>query len=1037
MGILTRFTLRSLARNRARTAVSVIGIALSCALITAIFTTVTSIGGGLLQRTLELSGSWQVMSPRVSDSLATSLQDNSHVTNLALGRELGSARLSDQAADTLGTYLTVKSLPASTKGDADATGERGTEHIGLTQLPEMKAGAAPADASQVMLPSHMQGTVLDGTGASSEGALTVGSVLTLELGDRVLVDEQGREYTLSSTSSYQAANSSAYGDDQDVSEELRNVRTRTFTVSGFYDNPGYWSLSGEFVGTAAGTCLISGPIATSSAATPVANTDAAGADLSRDGFIFALMTCDFTSYADLDGWATAHFASSTAWNTIQGSGASLGNSQDSDGYILNTDLLRYQGMTEGRAIWDTLWQLAAILTGVVMAASVSLIYTSFAISVTERMRQFGLLSGIGASKRQLRCTVIAEAIAMGCAGIPLGLALGVAGTAVTLHYTQAGFASMLGTNGGVTLAVSPAALGISAAIALVTLFISAWVPALRAGRVSAIDAIRQARTVREGRLRGRLGGHIAQRLFGVPGLVAHRNLTRSGSRGRIVVASLAVSVALVITCGVIDAYMRPLAGVASRAGGSQDDITLHLGSEGSSDGADVSASFAQTAEALARKAAALEGVSMNSLTLNGTAEAVIPAGLYTQETRDHLTQSDDTTSYSIPTGTGTDELAAYPDVQATGDWVGTLGITYLPDADWSAYLEQLGLDKAAYTDPANPRAIVYNAYEDTMGERYVSLTPWAKAGTIETLCFGDGSSGYPVREGYMCMGIGEDSRGSLVVRYLKLDYSDEGYTTAAKDEQGNYVVEEVPASEFDVRRQQLEIGVLADQQPAGLSSAYMGFPTVYLPASALATHSVGAGGTLTATSASYGFAADDDREAQTQLESLASELSAQSAEAGHPLNYNVYNQAANTRDNANMAALVQLFVLLFSAITMLIALANVFNTLTNSIILRTREFAVLKSAGMGMRAFGAMIVYECASYAWRGLAAGLVLGMGVSVLMWRAMEISFLGISVAVPWAYIGIAVVGAACVLGLSCLYALRRSHAQNVVEALRQDAL
>ncbi len=71
-------------------------------------------------------------------------------------------------------------------------------------------------------------------------------------------------------------------------------------------------------------------------------------------------------------------------------------------------LMRYQGMTDDRSIWGTLYPLAFILSAVVIGASISLIYNSFAIAVSERTRQFGLLSSLGASKRQLRRTVYAR-----------------------------------------------------------------------------------------------------------------------------------------------------------------------------------------------------------------------------------------------------------------------------------------------------------------------------------------------------------------------------------------------------------------------------------------------------------------------------------------------------------------------------------------------------------------------------------------------------------------------------------------------------
>lgn len=64
-GIFTRFTLRSLAQNRVRTAVTVVGIALSTALLAAVLTSVASVQQGLLERTMVTEGSWHVYSPDV------------------------------------------------------------------------------------------------------------------------------------------------------------------------------------------------------------------------------------------------------------------------------------------------------------------------------------------------------------------------------------------------------------------------------------------------------------------------------------------------------------------------------------------------------------------------------------------------------------------------------------------------------------------------------------------------------------------------------------------------------------------------------------------------------------------------------------------------------------------------------------------------------------------------------------------------------------------------------------------------------------
>ena len=127
----------------------------------------------------------------------------------------------------------------------------------------------------------------------------------------------------------------------------------------------------------------------------------------------------------------------------------------------------------------------------------------------------------------------------------------------------------------------------------------------------------------------------------------------------------------------------------------------------------------------------------------------------------------------------------------------------------------------------------------------------------------------------------------------------------------------------------------------------------------------------------------------------------------------------------------------FSIIMALIAVANVFNTLANSIILRTREFAVLKSVGMGNRAFARMLTYECVSYAVRGLLIGLAAAAAVAWALHQATAMTFAGTTFSLPWSYVGAAVGVVLAVLALSVAYALARARAGSIVEALRDDAI
>jgi putative ABC transport system permease protein len=888
MGIIGSFTLRNLRKNRARSIVSIIGIALSCALVTAIFTTVTSIQGAIVQRELELSGGWEVSFSGLSADAAADLASDKSVRSAAVGYELGCAALNDETGYSC---LAVRSLPEKTAGSTDAFCTRGSGDTALATIPELKAGRLPEAEGEIALPEALVDALAYAPGVTcSTDAVELGSTVTLTLN----------------------ANGDADAD------TYAATQSRSYTVVGIISSQGADN-AGEICGASYSTVAL------------VAAEDATEASAGTTAY--ALVETNLSSYSQISAWADG----------ISESGATL-----------HSDLLRDKGMTPDRVLhpfYSTLWAFAGILVAIVMIASVSLVYTSFAISVTERTRQLGLLSGIGASARQLRRSVIAEALMLGAVGIPVGIALGVGGTAITLVVAQPLFASIISAT-SFNLCVDWRVLLLAVAISLVTLLISASVPALRASRVSAVDTMRQTNTVRVRKHRGRIGGRVAQALFGVPGLVAHRNLTRSSSRSRVVVASLAVSVMLVVTCGCIDAYMDPVINVAT--GGNYPEGTAIVCGLYTTDTVADSLAFAGAYADFASEAASVEGVTAQTGCVHGNVTATIPESMVSDEARGFLSTADD----------GTASLCVY----------------YIDDAEWRSYVSKLGLSEAQYCNSEVPLAIGVSTFLSSKDGRYVTLEKALSTGTVTLHSVND-----------------DQANGS----------------------------------------QNLEIGAVASEPPDCLTGgrAAASFPAVILPVSAVGSTAGATGKTscLTADAAMLYVSADDDVAVAEELRAITAELS----DAGQGIGAYVMNIAETARTSVNVAALIRLLAGLFSIITMLIALANVFNTLTNSIVLRTREFAMLRSIGMGDAAFRRMMLYECASYALRGLVFGLALALGVSWLMMRTMSSSFAGLALAMPLPYVLAAVAGTAVVLLASAVYALRRSNAQNVVEALRTDAL
>ena len=1051
MSVMTSFTRRSLAKNRMRTVVSIIGIALSVALITAIWTTVASLQQGLYQRTVATEGWWQVYLQGASDETVDSLEQSDSITDAVVSHDGGVAWFSRSESEMLGVGLIVKSFPEVAKGELERDG------MTITCLPEVTEGRAPEEAGEVMLPERLRGTTLgdvddDDGGITTDGALALGGSIALDV-CRYVPDDPDRGGIASTLNAVQEimagagvvdpqgapvegyggssvpGGSRADGSGEGGAMRLASCERLEFSVVGFYDDSGAHYAGNDFAASTNGASLaITAPGDVGMVSGGQAEAPDAGD---------ALPGCYTDVWAATQGFGSldeiTEFVSGLPY---EGTGLYYGDMV----VYTHGNLTRYQDVDSGSLLQDSLTAMAGVLALVVAVASVSLIYNSFSISVAERTRQFGLLASLGASKRQLRRSVLVEALMLGAVGIPCGILLGVGGTAAVLHLTGAGFAALLGVGEGLSLAVEPASLAISAALSLATLLVSAWIPALRAGRVSAVDAIRQVQDVRLSKLTQRKAAREASSsaatsveppfskrsdggmwglAAGVPGIIAHRNLSRQSARGRIVVMSLAVSVVLVVTAGAVAVTMDPIASRAGSAAGASSDADITLMASGSDRQNDELCSRADQFDQLIDEAASLEGVRMDGVVRQGTMQAALPAGMISDAGRDAIQQIHDRGSASwSPQPFGED-----------GAYYGQVDVFYLDEESFSQVAESLGVGDLDFADPGHPRAIALNTYQGvTADAAYLDIDPFAQTGSFQAYC------GVTIPEGFSSLGVVEGEGGDPAL----------GLIDQASAAEGDPTIER--ASLDSAQSVQVDVVALASKTPpiANLLSASRGLPALLMSDEITKAALSGdvaeeaPGERLSAiehdTLFSYSFAAaafqaDDHESAVEQLREMAGGY------AG--LTVNVVDLVVSSESTRLAFQTIQVFILCFTVIMALIAVANVFNTLTNSIILRTREFAVLKSVGMGDRAFARMLVCECASYALRGLMIGLVLAIGVAWLLYQALGIAFEGIGFSLPWAYIGAAVALVLVVLAISVAFALRKSHAANVVEALRADAV
>lgn len=201
---------------------------------------------------------------------------------------------------------------------------------------------------------------------------------------------------------------------------------------------------------------------------------------------------------------------------------------------------------------------AAFLSLLIVVMAVVVISNVFRVSARERTAVFGTLKCVGATPAQIRKAMLWEALLLAGLGIPLGLVLGLGltagGIAVANHFfdeLNALTHIMLQTmTFRLDFVLSPLGLVSAALLALATVLISAWLPARKAAKQSAIASVRGQNdvSVRLGRSHP-LRERLVARLFGPEGLLAQKTLARSRQTFRTTTAALAVAVVLFIFIG--------------------------------------------------------------------------------------------------------------------------------------------------------------------------------------------------------------------------------------------------------------------------------------------------------------------------------------------------------------------------------------------------------------------------------------------------------------------------------------------------------
>ena len=983
MNATTNFTVKSLRANKVRTLVTIAGVALAAALLTAVLTTYVSLNDYLYRSEAHLAGTWMACveadgSSALDEKIADA-QADPQVAGTAILRDVGFAALTADQQNTQGTYLAIRSI----EGDVG-------DICGITP----SEGRLPENDHEIMLFSTW----------NDYGGVNLGDTVTFDVGQRVARLAPGEEGSMSAgtmTASWGVQgeaheseitdgtplNSSMGVLEADIdggifNEDITNTEESTYTVVGFYDRPGY-ALS-----TAAGMVGV-----TAGGAAPDAFTD-----------VFFTLN-DVANTQQVEEAAEALFPD--------------------EHVVLHTAMLRYMGVSSDSSIWATFYGLVVVLAAVIVVACVSLIFNAFNISVAERIKQFGLLSSVGASRRQLRRAVVLEGAIVAVIGIPCGLLIGLAGCAATFAALGPAISQLAGS-GEVAFRVAANGWVLAAASVLtfVTVLVSVWIPAKRASRTNIIDSLRAAsgsRVSKRGAARAAKctgasslwkARGAAGRVLGVGGMLARINRKRGTGKGRAASVSLALAIVLLMTAGSLNVFLGTLTDVVTGGGEMAGEVGVmtQLDMETPQPAAPTTPEAVATAnnELFASQAKVFAGAFQDLSQVAG-AQPVgwkMGTGLYAM----------------LPEAMAGEALVDQENGMGgkmVDGRVGTVGsVAYLDDAAFDDYAKSLGLNPADFRDPEHLRAIALARGYGNNGSVYQLLDILREPGTLEVVeavtYHGEPAAG---------IGVGVTSGEGNAEAFAFQPYL-EG------DDDG---VEWFPMDEADVQTASIEVVALADEPAPIVGGPGAGLQLI-VPESVAAYQSFGNDAPIF-----YGYFDSADGDHGALAEELVTAGSAYFHDKSpYGLAFYSFNDYIEQRDSNQMiATVVNVFCLLFAVILALIAMANVFNTVTNSLILRRREFAVMKSVGLSNRQFRAMVAEECVAWCVRGLVPGVLLSLFVSFLLWQVISGSMTGLPFTLPWSYVALAAAMTVVAVGASVAYGMHRCRADNVVEALRADAV
>lgn len=879
MNVLNKLTKKNLLLNKKRTVVTIIGIMLSTALVCAVAGLVTSAQQTFVNLIKNSDGDYHISFSNVPQEQQKYITQNNAVDSYYTTKELGYSKFeSIQNEDKPYIYVVAMNENAFEKGAY-----------------KLIEGRMAQNENEIVIPQHL----ID----NGRVKINVGDKITLNVGTRELMDgsklNQKNPYLASSSKEYIYQETGKAGDNEDYEEQIVDGQTKEYTVVGImkrtntglepYSAPGYTAVTYSNEGGNIG------------------NTDK---KVSK--------TSNF--YVTLKNPKEYENVMNQIKNTIE---AETDSEIEVD---INKDLLRFEGVLS-ESILGVLYRIAGVIIVIIVVSSVFVIRNSFSISVSEKTKQYGMLASVGATKKQIKRSVLLEGLYIGIIAIPLGILLGIVAIIILLWIVNLLLVDMMeGTS--FVYDVPGMAILISVVISGITIFLSCLIPAIKASKIPPIEAIRGTDDIKI-KTRKIKTSKLTKKLFGIGGVIARKNLKRNRKKYRTTVVSLVVSISIFIALSSFLTYGQMM------TGSYYTDLSYNIAVNGGN-------------EALYEKIATWSGINSYSYSYQTSAE--IDVNKYgTDFAKEELENKKQIYEEDFPEDVGKYEY-------------NTLGLTIvMVNNDYfKSYVKSLGMNEKDYSNIA---------------------------------ILGDDMMHY--------LGQGK----SKVEHYFNVKAGDSMEVA------------------MDNEQKQIKISKITTERPMGYESCYTeggylfvseDYPVVTKDKSELNSGSLCI-----------------DAQKPSEIENKLTDLKKEGEEFEDIM---ITNLAEYADQQKRIIILVSIFLYGFIAVITLIGVTNIFNTITTNMILRSKEFANLKSIGMTTKEFNKMIKLESIMYGAKSLLIGIPIGLLGSYAIFKSFTNS-IDFGFIIPWQAIIISVIFVFIIVGLTMKYSLNKINKQNIIETIRQD--